>query len=281
MIPKQARQPIQHTDGPQTLNMLSRSPFRTPSVTPAAYSALRQVTAAARSHPGGEAAATAGAAAASPGNSPTGSRRARPAPRYPAPPTSHPGFAGLWLTSGLPSCKVYPHRVRVPLRGAAGAPPVHGASDPLRFHLVDGHPHRLRAPATGRRRRNALTAPGEAGTTLCLARHHAPGMKRRQPLGATPSRSRRTTTSRTMVAVLFAHAFDGCAVERNVPTHPVLPEGHPATAGDHQPRPGPCPRQSTAAHHEPAAGERGRASTHRLLPWPAPCLGPAGYRHAR
>ncbi len=191
------------------------------------------------------------------------------------------GFAGLWLTSGLPSCKVYSYRVRVPLRGAAGAPPVHGPRDLCRFHLVDGHPHRLRAPATGRRRRNALTAPGEAGTTLCLARHHAPRMKRRQPLGATPSRSRRTTTSRTMVALLFAHTFDGCAVERNVPTHPVLPEGHPATAGDHQPRPGPCPRQSTAAHHEPAAGERGRASTHRLLPWPAPCLGPAGYRHAR
>ena len=230
--------------------MLSRSPFRPPSVTRAVHSALRQVTAAARSHPGGEAAATAGAAAASPDNSPTGRRRARPGPRSPASPST-PG-----------TCRP-------------------GPSDLLGFHLVDGHPHRLRAPATGRRRRNALTAPGEAGTTLCLARHHAPRMKRRQPLGATPSRSRRTTTSRTMVALLFAHTFGGCAVERNVPTQPVLPEGHPATAGDHQPRPGPCPRQSTAAHHEPAAGERGRASTHRLLPWPAPCLGPAGYRHAR
>ena len=142
--------------------------------------------------PAGEAAATEGAAAASPGNSPAGSRRARPAPRYPAPPTSHPGFAGLWLTSGLPSCKVYPHRVRVPLRGAAGAPPVHGASDPLRFHLVDGHPHRLRAPATGRRRRNALTAPGEAGTTLILAPAPCTGNEtaaaaRRDPFPITPN----------------------------------------------------------------------------------------------
>jgi len=29
----------------------------------------------------------------------------------------------LWITSGLPSCKVYPYRLRVPLRGAAGPPP--------------------------------------------------------------------------------------------------------------------------------------------------------------
>ena len=94
--------------------MLSRSPFGTPRVTRAVHSALRQVTAAARSPPAGEAAATEGAAAASPGNSPTGSRRARPGPRSPASPST-PG---------------------------AGRP---GPSDLLGFHLVDGHPHRLRA----------------------------------------------------------------------------------------------------------------------------------------
>jgi len=66
---------------------------------------------------------------------------------------------------------------------------------------------------------------------------------------------------------------------RVVPAHSVLPGGHPGAAGDHQPRPGPRPRQSTAAHHEPAAGKRGWPPADWLLLWPAPCLGQAQYRH--
>jgi hypothetical protein len=97
------------------------------------------------------------------------------------------------------------------------------------------------------------------GRTSNSSATHLPAVAGNRPCPLTPGLAPRGRSAASPnVTLLFGHVFeDGWVVGRVVPAYPVLPGGHPGAAGDHQPRPGPGPRQPLPAHHEPAPRECG------------------------